>query len=142
MADTVSKTKRSEIMRSVRSKNSQIELKFRKALRKLGYKFKTNVRSYFGKPDIVLQKYKTVIFIDSCFWHGCKKHCRMPSSKKKYWVEKIKRNKNRDKEVNMHYKKIGWEVIRIWGHSLENKYTISVFIKKKLSMKKRSGRGA
>ena len=118
MADTVSKKKRSEIMRAVRSKDSGIEIKFRKAIWKAGFRYRKSPTKYFGKPDLVLRKYKTVIFVDSCFWHGCKKHCRLPSSNKKYWIEKIERNKKRDKEVNRHYKKLDWNVIRVWEHSI------------------------
>ena len=92
-------------MRLVRSKDTRIEKDFRKAFWKLGYRYRKNVKNYFGSPDIVLKKYKTVIFIDSCFWHGCKKHCRMPSSRRKYWVSKIERNARRDREVKRHYKK-------------------------------------
>lgn len=120
MSDTVSKKKRSEIMSHVKSKNSKIETIFRKELRKKGLRYRKNSNKYFGKPDIVLSKYKTVIFIDSCFWHGCKKHCRLPATRKKYWTEKIERNKQRDKEVNRYYKKISWKVIRVWEHNLKS----------------------
>ena len=120
MTDTVSKKKRSEIMSAVKSKDTKIEIDFRKTLWKSGYRYRKNVGSYFGKPDMVLKKHRAVIFIDSCFWHGCFWHCRMPSSRKRYWVEKIKRNKSRDQEVVKYYKKIGWKVIRIWEHSLRN----------------------
>lgn len=118
MSDNVSKEKRSAIMSKVRSKDSKIEIEFRKALWNKGFRYSKNSRKYFGKPDMVLMKHKTVIFIDSCFWHGCKKHCRPPSTNKKYWIEKIERNKKRDKEVSHHYRKIGWRVIRIWEHQI------------------------
>ena len=119
MTDTVSLKKRSEIMSKIRSKDSKIEVAFRKALWKEGFRYRKNVKSYFGKPDLVLKKYKTVIFIDSCFWHGCKKHCRIPATNKEYWVNKIERNRKRDREVSKYYKKIGWKVIRIWEHDLK-----------------------
>jgi len=123
MTDIVSKKKRSEIMSRVKSKDSKIEINFRKALWKQGFRYRKNPKNYFGKPDLVFKKYKTVIFIDSCFWHGCKKHCRLPSTNKKYWIAKIKRNKKRDKEVNKYYKKIDWRIIRIWEHKLNfNKF--------------------
>ena len=64
---------------------------------------------------------KTVIFIDSCFWHGCKKHGSIPATHTKFWTEKIDRNKTRDKEVNKHYKMKGWKVVRIWEHDLKKK---------------------
>jgi len=118
MADVVSKKKRSEIMRAVRSKDTKIEVVFRKALWKQGFRYSKNSGKYFGKPDLVLKKFKAVIFLDSCFWHGCKKHCRIPATNKKYWVDKIDRNKKRDKEVNKFYKKTGWKIIRIWEHDI------------------------
>jgi len=133
MADNVSKKKRSQIMRLVRSKDTKIEIKFRKALKKLGYKFRKNVSNCFGKPDIVLPGHNTVIFIDSCFWHGCSKHCRIPSVRNKYWVEKIERNKKRDKEVKKYYNSKGWNIFRIWEHSLKTKDAAALFIKKSLS---------
>jgi len=116
--DTVSKQKRSEIMSYVKSKDSKIETLFRKELWKSGFRYRKNSGKYFGKPDIVLPKYKTTIFVDSCFWHGCKKHCRIPATNKKYWLNKIERNKERDKEVNKFYKKTGWKIVRIWEHEL------------------------
>ena len=107
-------------MSRVRSKDSKIEVDFRKALWQAGYRYRKNAKNYFGKPDIILKKYKTVIFIDSCFWHGCKKHLRLPASNKKYWIDKIERNKKRDKKVSKYYKKIGWRIIRIWEHELKS----------------------
>lgn len=116
--DTVSKQKRSEIMSRIKSRDSKIETLFRKELWKRGFRYSKNSSKYFGKPDIVLLKYKAVIFIDSCFWHGCKKHCRIPSIHKNYWTQKIARNGVRDKEVSKHYKKQGWKIFRIWEHEM------------------------
>lgn len=122
MTDTVSKKKRSEIMSRVKGKDSKIEILFRKELWKQNFRYRKNSSGYFGKPDLALPKYKTVIFIDSCFWHGCKKHCRMPSSNVAYWTHKIERNKNRDKQVNNFYRKKGWNLLRIWEHSIKNDF--------------------
>jgi DNA mismatch endonuclease (patch repair protein) len=119
MADIVSKKKRSEIMSKIRSKDSKIEIEFRKALWKAGLRYRKNPKGYFGKPDLVLKKHKAVIFIDSCFWHGCKKHCRIPSTRQDYWIPKIERNKKRDKEVNRHYRNMEWLAFRIWEHDLK-----------------------
>ncbi len=124
MADTISKQKRSEVMRAVKSRDSGIEVAFRKALWQKGFRYRKNSSKYFGKPDIVLKKYKTVIFIDSCFWHGCKKHCRMPSTRKSYWAGKIERNKVRDKEVSEYYKQLGWSLFRVWEHEISDKIGI------------------
>ena len=122
MADIFSKTKRSDIMSKVRSKDSKIEIALRKALWKEGFRYRKNSTKHFGKPDIVLPKYKTVIFVDSCFWHGCKKHGSMPATRKNFWEKKIARNKERDKEVNRHYKKESWRLIRVWEHEIVKKY--------------------
>ena len=108
-------------MSRVKSKDSKIETLFRKELWKADFRYRKNSGKYFGKPDIVLPKYKTAIFVDSCFWHGCKKHCRLPSTRAKFWEKKVERNKERDKEVGKHYKKIGWRIIRIWEHDLKKK---------------------
>jgi len=116
--DTVSKQKRSEIMSRIKSRDSKIETLFRKELWKLGFRYRKNSGKYFGKPDIVLKQHKTVVFVDSCFWHGCKKHCRIPTARKTYWTNKIARNMARDKEVLGYYKKQGWKIFRVWEHDL------------------------
>lgn len=119
MVDVFSKQKRSEVMSKVRHKDSKIEVEFRKKLWAEGFRYIKNSAKYFGKPDIVLPKYKTVIFIDSCFWHGCKRHGSIPATRVMFWTEKIDRNKSRDKEVNKYYKKEGWKAIRVWEHDLK-----------------------
>lgn len=118
MADKFSKQKRSEIMSKVRSKDSKIEILLRKELWRNGFRYRKNSTKYFGKPDIVLPKLKTVIFVDSCFWHGCKKHGSMPQTRRKFWENKISRNKARDKEVSRFYKKEDWNIVRIWEHDI------------------------
>lgn len=128
MSDIVSKKKRSEIMSRIKNKDSKIEVLFRKELWRQGFRYRKNSTKYFGKPDIVLPKYKTVIFIDSCFWHGCKRHCRIPTVRKKYWTEKITRNRERDKEVSRHYKKQDWKILRIWEHNLKKKNYYNIII--------------
>jgi len=116
--DTVPEEKRSEIMRAVKNRDSKIELEFRTALWRSGFRYRKNTQNYFGKPDIVLKKYRTVIFIDSCFWHGCEEHLRMPTSRQDYWLGKIERNRKRDSQVNDHYKCNGWTVLRLWEHDI------------------------
>ncbi|NTW26871.1 MAG: very short patch repair endonuclease [Candidatus Moranbacteria bacterium] len=120
MADIFSKEKRSEVMSKIRAKETKLEICLRKELWKEGFRYRKNAPGYYGKPDILLKKLKTVIFVDSCFWHGCPKHFKMPLSNKEFWSEKIERNRNRDKEVSKHYKKLGWKVLRIWEHDLKN----------------------
>lgn len=120
MTDTVSKKKRSSIMSKIKGKKTRIEKSFVKILNNNKIKHRANVKNLFGKPDIAISSKKIVIFLDSCFWHGCKKHCRMPAQNRDYWINKISRNKKRDKEVLKHYKEKGWKIIRIWEHDLGN----------------------
>jgi DNA mismatch endonuclease (patch repair protein) len=116
-------------MSKVKNKDSKIEILFRKELWKRGFRYRKNSTKYFGKPDMVLPKYEAVIFIDSCFWHGCKKHSNIPVVRRKYWAKKIARNKERDKEVSKYYKKHSWKIFRIWEHDLKNKSYIFDFQK-------------
>jgi DNA mismatch endonuclease (patch repair protein) len=118
--DKISKEARSALMAKIKGKETKIEVLFRKELWKAGYRYRKNVSGYFGKPDVLLRKYKLVIFTDSCFWHGCPRHFRMPATNKKYWKEKIERNRTRDRAVNRHYKKMGWKVFRIWEHNFKD----------------------
>lgn len=121
VVDTVSKAKRSEIMSRVKNRDSKMEVAFRKKLWKRGFRYLKNSTKHFGKPDMVLPKYETVIFLDSCFWHGCETHCQLPETRTDFWKNKIERNRRRDEEVNRHYEDKGWQVIRIWEHDLKKK---------------------
>ena len=105
-------------MRAIRSKGTKIETAFASTLRKNKLKFRRNEKWLYGKPDFVLKDIKLALFIDSCFWHGCPYHCRMPKSNKAYWNAKIKKNKLRDKEIIKWYKKHEWKALRFWEHSL------------------------
>lgn len=115
-------------MSRIKDKNSKIEIEFRKALWKEGFRYSKNSLKYFGKPDLVLKKYKTVIFIDSCFWHGCKKHCRIPSTNKNYWTQKVANNMTRDKKVLKYYKKQSWKIFRVWEHQISREYKLKKII--------------
>ncbi|MBN2016099.1 very short patch repair endonuclease [Candidatus Dojkabacteria bacterium] len=124
--DKVSRKKRSQIMSKVRSKDTKIEIEFRTELWKKGYRYKKNVSKLKGKPDLYFPKYRTVVFIDSCFWHGCKKHLRMPSSNRGYWESKIRKNINRDKEINKYFKQNGYKIIRVWEHDIQTNLDKSI----------------
>ncbi len=115
-------------MRKVKRAETKLEKSARQLLWNAGIRYRKNNNNYFGKPDIIIKKNKTVIFIDSCFWHGCLKHLRMPSSNTNYWETKISRNKKRDKIVNLYYKKANWKIIRIWEHDIKNKNKIKKII--------------
>jgi DNA mismatch endonuclease (patch repair protein) len=118
MTDIFSKTKRSEIMSAIKSKGSRIENLFARLLRKNGVRISSHSRSLPGNPDFFSKKKQIVIFIDSCYWHGCRYHSSQPKSNRSFWKDKILKNKLRDWHVNMQYRKMKWKVFRIWEHSL------------------------
>lgn len=119
MADTVSKEKRSQIMSKVKSKNTELEISFRKKLWNKRYHYRLHYK-VAGKPDFVFVSKRISVFIDSCFWHKCPLHHRQPNSNKEYWIPKLKRNEERAKEVNKELIKEGWKVIRIWEHEIKD----------------------
>lgn len=96
-----------------------MEMALRKELSQRKLRYRTNVARLPGKPDIAFTAKRLVIFLDSCFWHGCRWHGSMPSSNKRFWSKKIQRNKERDKSVNIKYKKMGWHILRFWEHELK-----------------------
>lgn len=115
MSDIFSQTKRSDIMSKISSKDTKPEILVRKFLFSKGFRYHINVKTLPGKPDIVLPKYKTIIFVNGCFWHGhnCKKG-KLPSSNTDFWKEKISNNKSRDAKNSDLLVKLGWKVIIIW----------------------------
>ncbi len=123
--DTFTPEQRSEIMRRVKGKNTKPELRVRSALHRRGLRYRLNY-SLPGKPDIVFVKPRVAVFIDSCFWHGCPQHLRMPKSNKEYWDSKISRNVARDAEVNAEYADSGWKQLRFWEHELKEDFDLCV----------------
>lgn len=121
MTDRVSPETRSRLMKSVRSK-SKLEQKVCSSLWRRGLRFRKNVTDLIGKPDIAIKKYRVVIFIDSCFWHFCDLHCKLPESNKEFWKKKISRNRERDLEVIQYYIENKWHILRIWEHQLKTNY--------------------
>lgn len=107
---------RSKIMGKIRGKNTKPELAFRKALYASGYRYRVDYKKLIGKPDIVLNKYKTAIFIDGEYWHGYNWQERKPKVKtnREFWIAKIERNIQRDKEVNAELEQLGYKVFRFW----------------------------
>ncbi|MBR5710240.1 MAG: DNA mismatch endonuclease Vsr [Thermoguttaceae bacterium] len=115
MADNHSKEVRSMNMSHIRSENTKPEVIVRSFLHRNGFRFRKNDKRYPGKPDILLPKYKTAIYINGCFWHmhNCKNFV-WPKSNTDYWINKLKNNKNRDKKYYKQMKKSGWNVMIIW----------------------------
>ncbi len=103
-------------MSKIRGKNTKPELAFRKALYAAGYRYRVDYKKLIGKPDILLKKYKTAIFIDGEYWHGHNWQERKPKIKtnRDFWVAKIERNMQRDREVNQELERLGYKVFRFW----------------------------
>ena len=135
MADTISQQKRSWNMSRIRSKDTVAEVKVRKYLFSQGFRYRKNVEKLPGKPDIVLPKYKTVIFVNGCFWHrheGCKR-ATTPKSRQEYWLPKFVRNIENDRNHVKELQSAGWKVIVIWECEILKDFqgamdkTISIF---------------
>src|SRR6056297_249095 len=108
--------KRSKIMSKIRGKNTKPEMAFRRALFAAGYRYRIDYKKLIGKPDIALNRYKTVIFIDGEYWHGFNWEERKPKIKtnRDFWIAKIERNMQRDEEVNEKLKLMGYTIFRFW----------------------------
>ena len=126
MADKVTPEQRHLCMSHVRSKNTKPEMIVRRFLFSHGFRFRIHVNTLPGKPDIVLRKYKTVIFVNGCFWHG-HENCRIysfPKTNVEFWRKKIERNKERDKKEQCQLAAMGWHCITIWECQLKPKVRI------------------
>ena len=117
MSDKFNKEKRSEIMARVHSANTTPEIRVRKLLHSMGYRFRLQRRDLPGNPDIVLPKYRIAIFVHGCFWHGCPtcRHAKIrPKDNSSYWDKKLNRNMQRDKENLLALHGLGWRTLVIW----------------------------
>ncbi len=126
VSDVHSKDIRSYNMSRIRSENTQPEDIVRKYLFAKGFRYRKNDKRYPGKPDIALPKYKTVIFVNGCFWHmheGCPDFV-MPKSNTEFWQQKLKRNRERDTEIYKQYRETGWNVLVIWECELKKEIRI------------------
>ena len=110
-------------MAAIKGKDTKPEMIVRKYLFSRGLRFRVQVRKLPGTPDIVLPKYKTVIFVNGCFWHGHEgcNYFRLPKSNVEFWKGKIERNIERDRESTLALLDLGWKVIRVWECELRNK---------------------
>ena len=134
MTDKMTPDQRHRCMSHIRSKDTKPELKVRRWLWSHGYRYRLNVKSVPGKPDIVMRPYRTAIFVNGCFWHGHETElkiengelkiigshcCKIPTTNREFWVDKIRRNKERDQENYRVLKENGWQVIVIWECQLK-----------------------
>ena len=133
MPDRLTPEQRHRCMSRIRSRNTKPELKARRWLWQHGYRYRLNVKSVPGSPDIVMRRYRTAIFVNGCFWHGhnVETHgraslqnsdcCKIPKSNRDFWVNKIRRNQERDQQNYRLLRENGWQVIVIWECQLKPK---------------------
>ncbi|WP_462271053.1 very short patch repair endonuclease [Desulfobacter sp.] len=120
--DVFSKGKRSQIMSHISGKDTKPEILVRSLLHRMGYRFRLHKKNMPGKPDIVLPKYKKVIFVHGCFWHGhenCPRSKR-PSTNVEFWNKKIDANIERDKKIIKSLEYLGWKTLIIWTCEIKN----------------------
>jgi len=122
MTDIYSVEKRSEIMSRVRSRNNSLELAVRSKLHRAGFRFSLHRKDLPGTPDVVLRKYRVVVFVHGCFWHqhqGCS-HASLPAQNVAFWASKLEGNKRRDSRVSRLLRSDGWHVITVWECEQKN----------------------
>jgi DNA mismatch endonuclease (patch repair protein) len=121
MADVHSKATRSYNMSMIKGKDTKPEMLVRRFLHAHGYRYKLHAKKLPGRPDIVLPQYKTVIFINGCFWHGHKncKYFVVPKTRTEFWLNKINGNIANDKRKKAALKKLGWKIITLWECQLK-----------------------
>jgi DNA mismatch endonuclease (patch repair protein) len=135
MSDILSEEQRHRCMSRIKNKNTKPEILVRKFLFSKGFRFRLNKKDMPGKPDIVLPKYKTAIFINGCYWHGHEncKFSKLPETNREFWMNKINGNIKHDNIVREQLSTLGWNVITIWQCELKPKTkdnTLASLIKK------------
>lgn len=127
MADVVDKATRSRMMAGISGKDTKPELVIRKSLHALGYRYRLHSAKLPGKPDIVLPKYRSVIFVNGCFWHGHDCHLfKMPSTRPEFWRAKIDGNRERDVKNQQELLSQNWRVLIVWECALKGKHRRSL----------------
>ena len=121
MTDVVSSEKRSQMMSGIRSKDTRPEMIVRRALHARGFRYRLHVKDLPGKPDLVFPRYRSVVMVHGCFWHGHSCHLfKVPSTRTEFWLAKIGRNRERDAEVRQALAGLGWRVLEVWECELRD----------------------
>jgi DNA mismatch endonuclease (patch repair protein) len=119
MTDVVDAATRSRMMASIRSRDTQPERAVRRALHARGCRFRLHSRTLPGRPDIVLPRYRAVVLVHGCFWHGHRCQLfRLPGTRREFWREKIRRNRARDRRVLKSLAAAGWRAVTVWECAL------------------------
>ena len=117
--DKLSAEQRHKNMAAIRGKNTKPEMIVRKGLWSRGFRYRLNSPKLPGHPDLVLRKYRACIFVNGCFWHGHEGCCKIPNTNREFWVEKIRRNQERDIEEQRRLAEMGWHCITVWECELK-----------------------
>lgn len=125
MADVLTPEQRRHCMSQVRDRDTKPELSLRKALWARGLRYRLRY-SLPGRPDLVFVGARVAVFVDGCFWHGCPDHATQPATNSPFWADKLRANVERDQRVNATLRTLGWEVIRLWQHDVEQRLEASV----------------
>lgn len=129
VTDIVDKATRSRMMSGIRGKNTKPELVLRKALHAAGFRYRLHVKDLPGKPDLVFPKYKAVIFVHGCFWHGhnCR-YFKVPQTRTEFWLQKIGQNKLRDESQHAELVKQGWRILVVWECATRSNRSSGLFM--------------
>jgi DNA mismatch endonuclease, patch repair protein len=139
VVDSLSKARRSWNMSRIRGKDTEPERVVRSALHRIGFRFRLHVKSLPGKPDIVLPRYKTVVFVDGCYWHRhplCK-NATTPSTRTAFWTHKFASNKRNDRLVRQRLTSLGWTVESVWECEVAHEKKNYVALLRRLSRRRR-----
>ncbi|MEN6370425.1 MAG: DNA mismatch endonuclease Vsr [Armatimonadota bacterium] len=131
MTDIFTVEKRSSVMRKITSNDTAPEIKLRKALHKLGYRYRLHDKRLPGKPDIVLPKYRAIIQVRGCFWHG--HDCidgHIPKSNQDYWTPKLEATRKRDLQNDQKAIQLGWRVVAVWECELSSEARVQATVKR------------
>jgi len=122
LVDSLTPEQRSAQMSRIRGANTKLEVLVRKGLHARGFRYRLGGAGLLGRPDIVLPKYGTVVFVHGCFWHGhsCPLY-RLPKTRPEFWADKIGKNRSRDERVVTELELAGWRVLTVWECSLRGK---------------------
>lgn len=118
MTDVLTPGQRSYCMSMIKGTNTKPEILLRKALWRNGFRYRLNYK-LSGNPDLTFPARRIAVFVDGCFWHGCPRHMTKPKKNSSFWETKLRKNMERDKEVNRILAGMGWNVVRIWEHEIK-----------------------
>jgi DNA mismatch endonuclease, patch repair protein len=136
MVDTLTPAERSARMRLIRSRNTSPEMRVRRAVHRMGFRYRLHVKNLPGKPDIVFPRHKVVLFVHGCFWHRHRdpdcKLARMPKSRVQFWLMKLEGNQSRDRTKEQLLRDLGWRVVVIWECDTKKPETLNAAIREAL----------